>query len=301
MTKALLIINPSSGSESAPALASVMEEKLNTMYDSIVVRYTEKAGDATTFAQEAAEAHFDAVFAMGGDGTVNETVSGLAEQAFRPAFSFIPLGTVNDLARSLGISLEPEEAIAQLDYLQEKKLDVGKVNDRYFIDVVAVGAIPEAVHRVEPEKKTRLGAFAYFLEGAKAFNESEAHVFELTIDGEEIVQESMMLIVALSNSVGGFEKMIPHAQADDGLVHLVVVKGHTMLDKVKVLPKVMTGDVLTDEQILYRPFKKGTIRVRGERPLISNVDGDEGDYLPLDISVLPQHLTILIPRSELHS
>lgn len=297
MSKVLLIVNPSSGSESAPALASVVTEKLSAMYDSVVIKYTEKAGDAMRFAREAAQAHFDAVFAMGGDGTVSETVNGIAEQEFRPDFSFLPLGTVNDLARALGISLKPDEAIAQMDYLQKRKLDVGKVNGRYFIDAVSVGAIPEAVNQVEPEQKTRLGAFAYFLEGAKALSGNKAQVFELTIDGEEIVQESLLLVVALANSVGGFEKAIPHAQVDDGYLHLAALKGHTLLDKVKVLPKVLTGDALADDAILYRPFRSGTIRVRGEVPLVSNVDGDAGDNLPLEVSVLPQHITVLVPEA----
>lgn len=299
MSKVLLIVNPSSGSESAPALASVVEEKLAAMYDDVVIRYTEKAGDATEFAREAAQSHYDAVFAMGGDGTVNETVNGLAEQEHRPDFSFIPLGTVNDLGRALGISLEPDEAIAQIEYLEKRKLDVGKVNNHYFIDAVSVGAIPEAVHQVKPEQKTRLGAFAYFLEGAKALKDSEAYVFELDLDGEEIVQESLLLLIALANSVGGFEKAIPHAQVDDGYLHLVVLKGHTLVDKVKVLPKVLSGNALSDEAILYHPFRSGTIRVRGGITLASNVDGDPGDNLPLQVSVLPQHLTVLAPPREL--
>src|SRR5690606_27142409 len=109
MREALLIVNPSSGTEQAGALSSVAEEKLAEMYDKVTIKYTEKGGDATAFAKAAAEQGIAAVFAMGGDGTVNETISGLAEQEYRPDFSFVPLGTVNDLARSLGIPMDPKE------------------------------------------------------------------------------------------------------------------------------------------------------------------------------------------------
>ena len=77
--------------------------QLNTKNVEVVVKHTEKGGDAAAFAKQAAEDHYDSVFVMGGDGTVNEGISSLAELDYRPTFGFFPLGTVNDLARALGI------------------------------------------------------------------------------------------------------------------------------------------------------------------------------------------------------
>lgn len=296
MRKAVLIVNPSSGNEAAETYANRVKEQLEQTYEEVEVLVTEGEGDATRFAREAAESHVTAVFAMGGDGTVNEAVSGLAEQAFRPDFSFIPFGTVNDLARSLGISLDPEEAVNQLKDLKPMKLDVGKVNDNYFIDVVAVGAIPTAVQLVSPEQKTRLGSLAYILEGAKALTKRKSYQFTLTIDDEKIEVESVLLLVALTNSVGGFEKLIEGAAPDDGKLHLIIMKGKDMLGKVRLLPKLLNGGVTNDPDILYRPFEKGEILVEDDEQLVANVDGDEGDQLPLQIQVLPNHLTVLVPK-----
>lgn len=296
MGKALLVVNPSSGHEAGKEYAAAVEQKMQKKYDEVVVKYTEKAGDATAFAKQAARDRFEAVFVMGGDGTVNEGVNGLAEEEFRPKFSFIPLGTVNDLGRSLGISMDPDEAVAQLDYLVEKKLDVGKINDKYFIDVVAIGTIPEAVQAVEPEQKTKLGAFAYILEGLKAVRDNKSYHFTLDIDGERIEQESMAVLVALTNSVGGMETLIPEASYDDGKLHLIVLKGDNLADKLGLLPKVFSGKALDDENVIYRAFEKGHFAVEGAVDLITNVDGDPGDPLPLKISVLPQHLTVLVPK-----
>ncbi|EFR94602.1 diacylglycerol kinase domain-containing protein, partial [Listeria innocua FSL J1-023] len=111
MGKALLIVNPSSGKEKGKTYQGKTEEVLKKRYDEVEVRLTEKAGDATEFASWASEQGFDAVIAMGGDGTLNETINGLAIHEKRPDFGFIPLGTVNDLARSVGIPLKPEKAI----------------------------------------------------------------------------------------------------------------------------------------------------------------------------------------------
>lgn len=296
MTKALLIVNPSSGNEAAETYAPRVKEQLQKTYEQVEVVFTKGEGDATRFAREAAKSHTTAVFAMGGDGTVNETVTGLAEQPFRPDFSFIPFGTVNDLARSLGISLNPEEAVEQLANLIPQKLDVGKVNDSYFIDVVAIGAIPTAVQDVSVEQKTRLGSLAYILEGAKALTERKSYQFNLEIDDEKIEVESILLLVALTNSVAGFEKLVADATPDDGKLNLIVLKEKDLLTIIKLLPKLLTGDITKEPDILYRSFEKGEILVENEENLIANIDGDPGDSLPLRIQVLPNHLTILVPK-----
>ena len=296
MGKVLLVVNPSSGQEAGKRYADSVAEALEKKYSEVVVKYTEKAGDATAFAKEAAQERYEAVFVMGGDGTVNEGVSGLAEEAYRPKFSFIPLGTVNDLGRSLGISMNPEEAISQLDRLVEKKLDVGKINNHYFIDVVAIGTIPEAVQAVEPEQKTKLGSFAYVLEGLKAVRDNKSYLFDMTIDGEKIQQESMVVLIAMTNSVGGMETLLPNASYDDGKLHLIVLKGDHLVDKLGLLPKIFSGKAMDDHNVLYRAFEKGHFSVEDGADLVTNVDGDPGDKLPLDITVLPQHLTVLVPE-----
>ena len=94
---------------------------------------------------------------MGGDGTLNETINGLAQANSAIHFGFIPLGTINDLARALNIPLHPEAAIAMLQHCKTVKVDIAKANDRYFVNTIAAGIMPEAVGHVSIEQKTRLG------------------------------------------------------------------------------------------------------------------------------------------------
>src|SRR5690606_31542122 len=142
-----------------------VEKTLKEMGYIVDTRETEKQRDATLFAREACEEKYDFVVAMGGDGTINEAVSGLAEQPHQPLFSLIPLGTVNDFARALGISLDPEEAILALKKGTEKAVDIAKVGDMYFMNILAIGDVAESTSAVTPEQKTNLGALAYFIEG----------------------------------------------------------------------------------------------------------------------------------------
>lgn len=299
MTKAVLIVNPTSGGEKGKDYAELAQETLESMYDTVSVKETTKGGDAEQFAKVAARERVEAVFVMGGDGTVNEGICGLAEEEYRPKFGIIPLGTINDVGRALGIPLNPEAAIRMLPKAITKELDIGKVNDSYFIDAIAIGKIPEAVKDVGIEQKTRLGALAYFVEGAKALNDSQSYPFKLTLDDEVIEQESILLLIALTNSVGGFEKMLPQAKIDDGYLHLIVLKGSTLMDKVKLIPKVLQGNTADANETLYRKFKYGKITVTDEdMEVISNIDGDEGDKLPLELQILPRHITIFVPESK---
>lgn len=292
MQKALLVVNPSSGGEQAKEYEQLAHEKLKTMFDEVSVLHTNKAGDAKNFAREATIEGYNSVFVMGGDGTVNEGISGIAEQEHRPNFGFIPLGTVNDLARALEIPLEPEEAIENLSIDSFKSLDIGKINEDYFMNVVAIGTIPEAINDVDPEKKTKLGKLAYFISGIKQLAGTQSYSFHLTVDGQEEKIESSTLLVGLTNSIGGFETLIPDAKVDDGKLHLIYLKDSSLLDTLKTLPDLLKGVDESTDNLAYQACEKVEVSLSDNAELATNVDGDEEAKLPVKISILPAHLTV---------
>lgn len=300
MTKAVVIVNPTSGKEEGEKYGPDVKKELEKLYDEVELRWTQGEGDATRFAREACRQHVDAIYAMGGDGTVNECVNGIAPEDNRPIFSFIPLGTVNDFGRVLGIPMKPKKAIKELTHRKKKTIDIGKINDQYFVDIVAIGSIPDAIHEVPIEKKTKLGPMAYIIEGIKALNEKEAYAFKFEVDGEELTEESFLVLVAVTNSIAGIQTMIPAADVDDGYLHLAVVRGDSINEKLDLIPKFFAGTVTEDENILYRPFKQGRISLgdNSSRQLVTNVDGDEGDVLPVDLKILPAHLDVFVPDTE---
>lgn len=293
MKKAVLIVNPSSGGEKAKKYEKKAVEKLNTFFDEVVVRYTEKAGDATQFAREACTERFHSVFAMGGDGTVSEAISGIAEQAHRTFFGFFPLGTVNDLARALGISLMPSKAIEELNFSSVKPIDIGKVNDRYFMNVIAIGVIPEAINDVESKEKTQWGALAYFASAFKKIIKMQYYKFLLEIDGKSQEIESSTILIGLTNSIGGFEKILPGAQVDDGSLHIIYLKDSRMLDSIKAVPNLLSGVDESTKNLGYLTFKEAKVTLlESDETLSINIDGDKGDELPIKVSVLPSHILV---------
>lgn len=194
---------------------------------------------------------------MGGDGTVNEGISGLANQSYRPHFGFFPLGTVNDLARALGIPLDPATAIAQFDPSRKRWLDVGQVNDQYFMNVAAIGAIPQGINDVAPEEKTRFGKLAYFINGVKELVNNQSYQFEVEVNNVSKIITSSTLIIGLTNSIGGFETLLPNAKVDDGLLHLVYLKDSHFLDTVSAIPQLMKGVTEDTTSLGYETFTEG--------------------------------------------
>lgn len=296
-----LIVNPTSGAEKAKKYEQKMTQQLHVLFDQVVVRKTKKAGDAKAFATQAAESGHDAVFCMGGDGTVNETVNGLAATNKPISFGFIPLGTVNDLARALGIPLEPEAAIEMLEQAVLINLDIGKVNDVYFVSNVAAGTIPEAVHEVSIEEKTRYGSLAYFIQGGKALLNQETHAFQIMVDGETFTQKSPLIVIALSNSVASFESFMPQAKVADGKLRMVIFKPFRLADSLKLLPQIIKGEITESDRIVYRTFNHARLSLIDEEGLTTNVDGDRGPHFPLEVEVLPSFLKVFAPRGTSES
>ena len=154
MSRCLVIINPVSGGGAARRYALDLQWKLSTLFETIEVKFTTGEGDATRFAKDACERGFDAVFCMGGDGTVNETVNGIAQGGFKSTFGFIPVGTVNDMSRALGIHQNPTQAIKRIDINQTRTIDIGRCNNRYFCNNIAAGVIPKVIEEVTPKEKS---------------------------------------------------------------------------------------------------------------------------------------------------
>lgn len=294
MQKALLIINPSAGGEKAKSFEVLAKEKLESFFDIVEIKYTQKAGDASIFASEAAKNKYHSVFVMGGDGTVNEGISGLAELDYRPNFGFFPLGTVNDLARALKIPLNPEQAIKNFNPNNITDLDIGKINDSYFMNIVAIGTIPESINNVDSKEKTRLGKLAYFISGAKELLHTGFYDFNLSIDESEHSQiKSSTILIGLTNSIGGFETMFPTAKVNDGKLHVAYIKDTSLLDTVLALPELLHGIDKSGAHVEYFTCSNISVTlVNSDDKLSVNVDGDEGDSLPVNIKILKSHLKV---------
>ena len=157
MQKIMLIINPTSGGEKALDYKDKLENKAKKYFEQVDTRITQKAQDATNFATEASREHYEAVLVFGGDGTVNEVISGIAERDYIPKLAIIPGGTGNLITKLLEINQDIDGAIGELDFSSTNKIDIGKSNGNYFGYIFSIGSLPEAIHNVGIEDKTKFG------------------------------------------------------------------------------------------------------------------------------------------------
>lgn len=296
MKRCMLIVNPTAGKERASRYVGRLKTQLETMYEDVELRQTEKRGDATQWACEAAMDDYDCVFCMGGDGTLNETINGLAQAKRHIHFGFVPLGTVNDVARALQIPLHPEEAIAMLKTAKTANVDIGKANDRYFVNTIAAGNLPEAVGNVSIEQKTRLGSLAYMLTGMKALQFQKVYEFTIESDRGTAVYRSPLIAAMLTNSMGGFRNFAPQAKVNDGKLWLAIFNPFNILDLLKVIPEILAGAPISSDIMSLITIEHARITLAEGQHLNSNMDGDAGPAFPLNLTVIPSFLTVYVPN-----
>ncbi len=224
MKKLLWILNPTAG---RGAIAGKMVECLNIFQNAgyeTTVYVTRKAQDAVKIAKERAGG-FDRIVCAGGDGTLSEVVAGLMGRDDRPPLGYIPAGTTNDFAQSLGIPRTAAEAAEIAAGNTFQALDVGKFNGQYFNYVAAFGIFTEVSYATPQQTKNIFGRAAYILEGIKSLVNIRTH--HLRVSCDELSEENDFIYGMVSNtlSVGGFKLSAKQDIAlDDGLYEVLLVR-----------------------------------------------------------------------------
>jgi len=279
--KSRLIINPVSGTDSAPDYLQTINEQLRAAFGEMDIVMTVGGGDATEAAEAAArDGDYEHLFVAGGDGTLNEVLNGVARIAGafeRITFGLIPLGTGNDFANALGLPEEIETAIEILLGGRTVSVDVGDLNSRRFINVSAGGFIAEVSDAVNPQLKTVAGKLAYLVGGAQVLFDYEHVRAELRVrqdDGKAIERTLDLEMFAVCNSrmVGGGRLIAPHAVIDDGLLDVCIIEAMPVLEFIGLLTRVSAGEHLADERVSY--FRARELELRFARTIKVNTDGE---------------------------
>lgn len=290
---AVVIINPVSGQEEAADHEEIIKEVLANEYSSIEVKHTKGEGDATRIASSAAEDDVELVVALGGDGTVNEVVNGLAPFDHPPLLGIIPMGTVNDLARSLNIPLNAPDAIKLLTNGSKKEIDVGLANDRYFTNFIIIGHAATAIHEVGSDEKSKLGSFAYFIEVAKKIADGETFQAKVEMPNGNWEGEAAILIIGLIDSLGGMDSILTDVELGDSDFHLLILKELTMTKVMSMTPAMFSGNIRNSENVDYFTSNEIKVSAKDDQVNGSDLDGEKGPELPINLSILPKHLTVL--------
>ena len=283
----MVIINPTSGGEQALNYKEKIENKAKEYFEVVETRITEKALDATHFAEEAAKEKYEAVIVFGGDGTVNEVISGIAEKEYIPKLGIIPGGTGNLITKLVQIDQDIDKAIESLDFNLTNKIDIGKANDHYFGYIFSVGSLPEAIHNVEIEDKTKFGMFAYAINTVKSVIRDEVFNIKVETENGNYEGEASQVLVLLSNYFSD-KKIFDENKV--GYANILILKDASIFSKLSLIPDLLKGDVVENDSIEY--IKAKTIKISSDIEIESDIDGDQSDDLPVEIKVLGNHIEI---------
>lgn len=293
MKRARIIYNPTAGREIfRKHLAEVLEKMEKAGYETSV-HATTGEGDATEAARLAVERNFDLIVASGGDGTLNEVVAGVSPFEKKPKIGLIPTGTTNDFARALRIPRDIDDALEIILKGDTIPVDVGLMNNRYFINIAGGGRMTELTYEVPSRLKTVLGQLAYYLKGIEMLPSIHSSNVRIEYDDNVFEGEVMLFLVGLTNSVGGLEKLAPNSSINDGKFTLLVLKKCNIAEFIRVVSLALRGEHLDDPLVISSQAEKVTITSSEE--VLLNLDGEYGGTLPATFQNLYRHIEMFVP------
>jgi len=271
----MLILNPTAGNGSGLlSIGSAMEVLYRAGFVPTVY-YTCGVGEATQLVLEHAMA-YECVVCVGGDGTLSETVAGLAQLASPPTLGYIPQGTANDVAASLGLPKNPLQAAKLIARGETMELDVGKFNDYdYFTYIAAFGAFTEVSYETPRENKQILGHLAYLFQGMAQLPKISA--YPVVVEYDDGVIDGDFLFGSVSNTkfVGGIVKLKSSAiELNDGLFEVILVRNPTnVIEMNRITSSILTRN-LSGNQIMMLQSKR--VKFTFETPVKWTRDGEAG-------------------------
>ncbi|TWW13695.1 diacylglycerol kinase [Dellaglioa algida] len=293
--RARIIYNPTSGREALKSdLVSILDIIENAGYETSAYATTAKKHSARDEATRAAQLGFDLVIAAGGDGTINEVANGIAGLKHRPKLGVIPAGTTNDYARALKIPRDDPVAAAKVIAKGNTvKMDVGQAGEKYFINIAGGGLLTELTYDVPSQFKSLFGYLAYLAKGAEMLPRMKPIEMNLEYDGGSFKGKASMFLLALTNSVGGFEQIVPDASLDDGKFTLLVVKASNIAEMLYLMALVLNGGKhINDKRVIYIKTSKLVAKPVNNNKMMINIDGEYGGDAPMTFKNLKQHIEI---------
>lgn len=275
--KLLFIFNPRSGKG---LIKNHMVDIVDMMVKagfSVTIYPTQAQGDATRKVVEDG-ALFDRIVCSGGDGTLDEVVTGMRNAHLSIPLGYIPAGSTNDFARSLGISNDMLKAAATTVSDNIYACDVGRFNEDTFVYIAAFGIFTEISYETPQELKNVLGHLAYLLSAAKSLASIPNYLMQIDVEGHRIQDRFIYGMITNSTSVGGFQGMTgKNVELDDGEFEVTLIKYPTNLVELNEIIACLTN--LIDDSNLIYSFKAKEIHIISKEPISWTLDGEFGGVL----------------------
>lgn len=269
MKKYLFIINPIAGGGRAKSVEPLIEETMKRNQKDFRIIFTQEPREAISIASNA---EYDVVVAVGGDGTVNEVASGLVKKG-KGTLGIIPVGTGNDLSRSLNIPQDPKEALELIIKGRINEITVGESNTHHFLNISSVGFDVEVLVNTDKIRKLIKGKLAYVLGVIYSFFKYRKKYVTLELDGRSFDRNILLMAVGKGKYYGGGMMVLPNADLYDNYLHICLVRDISNLKGLTLFPVIFKGNHLRYKQYV-EVYKAKEVKVINKSSLDLNVDGE---------------------------
>ena len=230
------------------------------------------------------------ILVAGGDGTVDSVVNAMKRKNVDLPIGILPLGTANDFGKFLGIPNKVEDALERILKFNPKPIDLGKVNDKYFVNVASTGLLTDVSQKTDVNLKNTIGKLAYYLKGLEEIPNFRKLKVKITTD-EMVYDDTMYLILVFNGQTAGNLRLATKAEVDDGYLVLIIIKAVQLYEILPLFIKILKGDHLDSKKVVYVKTKK--IKIETDEGIVTDIDGEKGPDFPLDIECIQGGINVL--------
>ena len=293
--KHLFIVNPAAGKGKGMQYITEIKSLLEGKAD-YCIKITEKKGQATEIVKQYTSKDDYIVYAIGGDGTINEVVNGMVGSG--SSLAIIPAGSGNDFIKTIYPKYNKGELLHKLLNGRTECIDLVKINEKYFLNIVSVGVDAEVAFNAIAFKKMKYikGEAAYLMSIFKTLCSYKSTQFKVILDGKQTCDKKILLLaVANGRFYGGGIPIAPHAKVNDAKADICLVKELKFGKILTIIPKLFKAKHEEAEEV--EVYRANQIEIESAELFRVNIDGEIVTANKVNMQVMPQAIQIVIPAS----
>jgi YegS/Rv2252/BmrU family lipid kinase len=292
--KVLLFYNPHAGNgvivNNLDRIIAAFQRKRKVL---IPVRIDRGISLDNVFAEFGKEG-FSKVIAAGGDGTVHTVVGSMIKYGVDIPLALLPAGTANDLAHYFNIPTSFKDMLKIAASDNCVKMDVGLANGRPFVNVLAAGALVDASQKTDPMAKNALGLVAYYLQALSDLSKIRPIPIKVTLPDEVIETDMNAILIFNGRGAGGFKTVAPNSVINDGMIEVMLVHNVPFMNWGPLAISLLTGQHDSNKYISF--YSATSVRIESEEDIMTDLDGEKGVPMPVDVSILPNRVRVCVPE-----
>ncbi|AQR97565.1 YegS/Rv2252/BmrU family lipid kinase [Clostridium saccharoperbutylacetonicum] len=289
MKKVRFIYNPYSGENSIIGeLDNVI--RLHQEAGLTIVPYRIQKGRDLEEALDIIDETYNYILVAGGDGTVDSVVNAMKNKDINIPIGILPVGTANDFGKFINMPKDIEEACKQILESKPVAVDIGKINDKYFINVASSGLFTDISQKIDENLKNTMGKIAYYLKGIEElpnFRKLKVKVSskECEYDGE------MYLLLVFNGKTAGNLNLATEAEITDGKLDVIVFKAIQVIEILPLFIKLLRGEHLDSDKVVY--FRTDDVYIESSEDIVTDIDGERGPDFPVRIQCIKGGIKLL--------